>query len=723
MRQHRTARKLALVACAVAGFFSALAGGSAGAVTSCSRTVIFTTPGVTWSEVAHVRPAALLSLARRGAIGSVSVHTDVPRPSYSSAFTTIGAGARMPSIEFALTRAAATGFGGLSRDVRVTTRSRLNDLSAGNGYGARAGALADAMPTALVGIGDASTTRGSSERFAQWPLLAAMGSSGRVQYAGVGANLLHPVSGAIKLEARTGAFVSAARRALSLRCATVVVDTGDLERAQHLGSTPRVWGEALSNTDRVLSSISKLLDLKKDLLLVVTPTSSLDVTHLGVAVAVGPGFPPGTVLESASTRRPGIVTLPDVAPTVLARAGVPQPAGMTGQTFFSVPAEGDRITAASDLDREAVFVDASKFIMSLVLLLAECALFGVAIAAVRVPFNRAAPSPSPIPHIVEIAALVVASLPVATFLARVFPVTELSRAGFIGLCLLLDAGVVLLVSRRTLSPLQRLGLVAALSLIVILADLMTGAHLQLNSLLGDSPLIAGRFAGAGNNAFAILAATAAICGTLLVQQKGRTPATLIQVALLFAAVILVDGAPQLGSDVGGVLALVPGFAVMWMLLAGKGISPKVVALGFIAAIFFAGVFIAIDVARPAQQRTHLGRFFEDIRSRGGSAFVETVERKAASNLREAGSLENLDLFLPPAVVTFWFLFWPPAWWRRFGFEQPLLRAGSVGAVVVAFLGSALNDSGITIFTTMLLFLGPMAILIRLFPESPDPPSL
>jgi hypothetical protein len=723
VRQHRTARKLAVVCCAVAWLFPALAGGSAGAVTSCSRTVIFTTPGVTWSEVSHVRPPGLLSLAKRGAIGSMSVHTDVPRPSYSSAFTTLGAGARMPSIDFPLTNVPATDPGGFSRDVRVTTRSRLDDLSAGNGYGARAGALADAMPTAVVAIGDASTTRASSQRFAQWPLLAAMGSSGRVQYASVGANLLRPVSGPINLEARTGAFVSAARRALSLRCATVVLDTGDLERALDAGSTSPAWGEALSNTDRVLTSISELLDLKRDLLLVVTPTSSLDVTHLGVAVAVGPGFPPGTVLESASTRRPGIVTLPDVAPTILARAGILQPSGMTGQPLFSVPAQGDRIAAASDLDREAVLVDGSKFIMSLVFLLAECALFGAAIAAVRLRSRRGPLSPSPLSHIVEIAALVVATLPVATFLARLFPVSELDRAGFIGLCLLLDAGVVVLVSRRWLSPLQRFGLVAALSLIVILADLMTGGHLQLDSLLGDSPLIAGRFAGAGNNAFAILAATAALCATLLVLQKGRTPATLIQVALLFAVVILVDGAPEFGSDVGGVLALVPGFAVMWMLLAGKSISPKVVVLGILAAIFCTSVFIAIDVARPTQQRTHLGRFFEDIRSRGGSAFVETVERKAASNLREARSLENLYLFLPPALVTFWFLFWPPEWWRRFGSEQPLLRAGCVGAVVVALLGSALNDSGITIFTTMLLFLGPMAILIRLFPETPHPPSL
>jgi hypothetical protein len=252
---------------------------------------------------------------------------------------------------------------------------------------------------------------------------------------------------------------------------------------------------------------------------------------------------------------------------------------------------------------------------------------------------------------------------------------------------------------------------------LMVGDLVSGGHLQLNSVLGDSPLIAGRFAGAGNNAFAIMASTSVVIATLVVWRGGRTRAVLAGVAVLFIAVVVVDGAPQLGSDVGGVLALVPGFALTWILLAGKSVSWKIVALGLVAAVAASGLFIAIDVARPPEQRTHLGRLFEDVRSRGGSAFVETVQRKAASNLDQVRSLQNLYKFLLPAIVTTIFLFWPGRWWRWFGSQQPLLRAGFVGGLAVAVLGSALNDSGITIFTTMLLFLTPMAILCRLrFPE-------
>lgn len=708
-----------MVCFAMAGLLPVVIQGRAAAVVPCSRTVVFATPGVTWSDVRHSKPPGLLSLAKRGAIGSMSVHTVVSRPSYSSAFATIGAGARMPSLEIPRPRIASVAPGRLSRNIRVTSPSRLRALAARSGYGAKAGALADALPTPTIAVGNSDTTGSPTPAFTQWPLLAAMGSSGRVQYAAVGTNLLRSAVGPIGLEADAGSFVAAARKAFSLGCATVVIDTGDLERAQQAGSSARALSEALTNTDRVLRSVSKLLDLRRDLLLVISPTSPTDVTHLGLAIAVGPEFRPGSLLESASTRRPGIVTLPDVAPTVLAHAGVPQPAVMNGQTFFSVPGEGDRIAAAAALDREAVFIDAAKPTMSWVFLLAEAALFVAAITAVRTRSHAMSSDDSILSHLVTIFALGVASLPVATFVAKLLPAADLGRVTFIALCLLIDAALVALVSRRRFSPLQRLALVAAVSLVVILSDLATGAHLQLNSLLGDSPLIAGRFAGAGNNAFAIMAVTAVVCATVLVWQQGQTRTALIEAAVLFAAVILIDGAPQFGSDVGGVLALVPGFAVTWMLLARKGISLKLVVLGLAAAIVCAGVFVAIDVGRPPKQRTHLGRFFEDIRSRGGSAFVETVQRKAASNLRQAGSLQNLYRFLPAAAITLYFLFWPSEWWNRLGAEQPLLRAGAIGGLVVALLGSALNDSGITIFTTMLLFLAPMTILIRLSSRSPD----
>jgi hypothetical protein len=234
---------------------------------------------------------------------------------------------------------------------------------------------------------------------------------------------------------------------------------------------------------------------------------------------------------------------------------------------------------------------------------------------------------------------------------NVIPTSGLGRGWFVVLVLVVDACLVAAASATRQSSLERLGVVAAVSLLVIVADLVTGGHLQLNSVLGDSPLIAGRFAGAGNNAFAIMASTAVVVATLFVWRLGRGRAVMAGAALLFAVVVVVDGAPQFGSDVGGVLALVPGFALAWILLGGKRISLKLAAAMVVAAVVATGLFVAVDVARPPSHRTHLGRFFEDVRSRGDSAFVGTIRRKASSNLRQLRSLQNLYRFLPAAILT------------------------------------------------------------------------
>jgi hypothetical protein len=536
-----------------------------------------------------------------------------------------------------------------------------------------------------------------------------MDPSGHVQYSATN-TLASASSGVI---ADRAAVVRMTREALSLPCATVVIDVGDLERAEQRVDRARAFPEALIRTDRILHEVSGFLDLRRDLLLVISPTSPPAHTHLGIAIAAGPEFGAGNQLESASTRRAGIVTAPDVAPTVLAHMLVAQPRVMNGQPFFDVPGAADPVAAASELDRKAVFIDAAKPAMSWVLLGAELALFAAALIVMWFRHRNAAPILSLAAELVNILALIVAALPVGTFVANLFSDVGLGQFGFIALCLSLSLGAVLLALFLRRSWLQRLGLISGLSLLVIVLDLVTGAHLQLNSLLGDSPLIAGRFAGAGNNAFAILAATGVVVGTLLVWRLERTGGVLVGVMILFAIIVVVDGAPQFGSDVGGVLALVPGFALTWFLLSGKRISAKAVAVGLLGAILAAGTFIAVDVSRPPEQRTHLGRFFEDIRSRGGSAFTETVRRKAASNLRQARSFQNLYRFLPAMLATLFFLFWPRRWWTWLGSREPVLRAGLVAALIVGLLGSALNDSGISIFTTMLLFVAPMAILVRL----------
>ena len=103
----------------------------------------------------------------------------------------------------------------------------------------------------------------------------------------------------------------------------------------------------------------QLADLRHDddsLLVVAVGDPPAGGAHLSVAIAVGPAFPAGTELTSASTGRVPFVQLVDVAPTALALMGIDAPKSMIGQPWGAtsgVAGLASRQARYEDLDTAA----------------------------------------------------------------------------------------------------------------------------------------------------------------------------------------------------------------------------------------------------------------------------------------------------------------------------------------------------------------------------------
>jgi hypothetical protein len=254
----------------------------------------------------------------------------------------------------------------------------------------------------------------------------------------------------------------------------------------------------------------------------------------------------------------------------------------------------------------------------------------------------------------------------------------------------------------------------------LMVDTIVGAPLQLRSVFGYSPLVGGRFSGVGNIAFSVLAATSLITGTLIVHRFSGSKRALTAAGALFVATVIVDGAPQLGADVGGVLALIPGFAVAWLLLARRRVTWKLVAVSIVVMLLAAGTFLAVDLARPEESRTHLARLFEDVRDRGVEVLTNTLDRKVTTNLRVFRSTIWTYLVPPVLASMAWLLMRPRGRWRRLANAYPRLRGGLVAGLVIAVIGFAVNDSGIVIPAVILSFLAPLALMMHLSMEREGP---
>ena len=221
-------------------------------------------------------------------------------------------------------------------------------------------------------------------------------------------------------------------------------------------------------------------------------------------------------------------------------------------------------------------------------------------------------------------------------------------------------------------------LVAAAIPLAWLVDAAAGTPLAFNNPLGMNAVVAGRFYGVSNTAFALVAGAlvVVIAGAWAALGGGRRSALLVT-ALLGGAALLVDGAPQLGADVGGALTLVPTLAFLAAGLAGLHLSwRRWLAIGA-ATVLVVGGFAVVDLLRPGGP-THLGRFARQVAD-GSAAGV--LGRKAYALVGPFVTKPVMAAALACAVVIVAAALW---WGRR------QVRAWRSGTSPYAWLAPAVH---------------------------------
>ena len=486
----------------------------------------------------------------------------------------------------------------------------------------------------------------------------------------------------------------------------VIVDAGTLD------SGDRAAG--LRRADDMVADALARRSAAVDLLVVGVSAGTGEATaHLLVAMATGPSFPRGA-LRSASTRRAPYVQLVDVAPTVLTALGLPVPRTMDGQPW-QVSGPAPSVASLVDLDRRAQGqreATVTFFVVLLAVLLALLlALWRRPRAAELVALTGTAALGAS--YLANLAPWWRAGVPLLGLLAIVVPLSLAVAAGALALTARAPTGAHPARDRPG-APARAAQLVCAFVGVVVLADLVTGAHLQMSSVAGYSPLVAGRFAGIGNVAFGVLAAA-----VLLAAGATSRAVTVAAVGLLAVAV---DGAPAWGSDVGGVLALVPAFVLLGLLRTGTRITVTRLAVAGGGGAALVTALALVDLRRRPADRSHLGRFAQDVRD--GTA-GDLLARKAAAVL-DLLLTSPVTAALPVVVaVAAYAVVRPPAPLRRALEAAPGWRHGLLAVGLVSLLGFLLNDSGAAVPALALCVAVPAtaAVVLRARREQTGPARL
>ena len=640
---------------------------------SDGRAVLVGVPGLRWSDVGPSATPNLWRLAQGSGIGLLSVRTVGARACPADGWVTVSAGARSAAGPYCERPVRVTPYG---PGAVVGEVARLRRMNAGFGP---VGLLGDAVHraggcTAAVGPGAA---------------LAAADTAGRVDvYTPSAASLRGP------------------------RCPVTVVDAG------RVSGSGAGRSAAVRRVDAVIGSVLAWAPSSD---VVVAGVSDDGAVHLRPALATGSA---GRYLGSDSTRRADMVILPDLTATLLRSARIPAPAGLIGTPLLPSAVRPARLSSAvADLSSQDVAAQTHRRLLPgffAAFVVSQVLLYAAAAAALRLrwsPRRRHG-----ILSATRLTALVAAAVPVSTYLVNAVPWWHTASP-----LAWLVAGVaacdVLVVGVAMAGPWRRdiLGpgtVIAALTAAVLGLDLVTGSDLQLNSMMGYSPLVGGRYYGMGNIAFAVLATSSLLAAAGLAQwlepRWGRRAAvTSVLVVTLTAA--LLDSWTAWGSDFGGLIAFVPGLATTALLVAGRRVS--FIRLQLLRATGMALVLgmAWVDYLRPPSRQTHMGRFFGQL-VEGNS--LPWLERKFTAMLHTLGN----PTLMPVVVVAFLFVLLVLHRPGRAGTgglalayrRAPMLRAGLSGAFVTALVGGAVNDSGVAVPALALAVAVPLALAATAF---------
>jgi hypothetical protein len=645
---------------------------AAGNPYAADRVVVVGVPGLTWDDVdTGTTTPQLAALAREGAVGSVSVRAARRTTCLLDGWATLGAGNRAG---FPGTRSCAAQQRAAVADPRAAV-ARVDADPGTRSYGGAGGALGRAVGCAgVAGPAAAVAVAAPGVRLASMPALP-----------------------------RTVPALDA----LLTACPLTLV-----------APDPATPAEAVDTAVGRLRAAVAALPGRTLLLVVGVSEVGSGRPELHAGIATGPGFAPGTWLTSAATGRAPYVELIDVAPTVLRALGRAAPASMNGQPMRSAGTRPPLGTAIGNLrlagTGAAVHYRSTEVFFGVLVgvdaLLVLAGLLALGGTGPRHRRPRAAAA-------VRALGLPVAALPVASYLADLVPWERSAQPGW-ALAAAVAGADLLVTAVAACGPWRRGSCgpplaVLAVTFITLVADVAAGSHLQLNGLLGYDAIVAGRFVGVGNLGFALLSTTGLLLAAALAPAAGRRArpddrrrVTAAVTLLLGAVVVGIDGAPQLGRDLGGVLAAVPAFLLLALLLTGARVSAARLAAILGAAVAVVAALAVLDWRRPADRRTHLGRFVQQLLD--GDAWT-VISRKAGANLGIlTGSV--LSLLLPVALLAALWLVRPGGLLRGRA-RGPELRGGLLAVALDLALGAAVNDSGVAVPAAAAALLVPLLVVL------------
>jgi hypothetical protein len=480
----------------------------------------------------------------------------------------------------------------------------------------------------------------------------------------------------------------------------LIIESGDTSRLEAVKSLlveehfKLEKRKTIEQVDKLLGKVSKRLDFNQDYLFVVIPTPSKRAVakgeKLSLSLLVGPDSK--GLLKSATTKRAGLISNLDIAPTIYSYLGGEEET-FTGSAVEAVPSNKS-LDYLIGLNQKIQKTFAWRPILIKGFILLQ--IITLFLVGFIILYKK---SSETLKKVSKYLLLTLLWIPSLFLLSKYFLAWNLILVTlfFITLSFLLTYGLL----KFSENELIHIFVISTLTWGLLALDLWTGARLIKLSVLGYSPVIGARFYGIGNEFMGIIIGAGII--SLAIFKELREEFSLRLLLLSFLFLIVTVGHPSLGANFGGLITTVVVISATYFYLKGYNLNLKVLFKIAIILISIVSLIILLDIMGTGTNQTHLANTIAEIRREGLGTLISIIYRKISMNLKLLRWTIWTRVLLSFVIILIILFKKPRGIIRDIVDSYSDLAAAFKALIIGSIVTMMVNDSGVVAAATLLLF--------------------
>ena len=467
---------------------------------------------------------------------------------------------------------------------------------------------------------------------------------------------------------------------------------------------------SLTRFDQLLGQVLASLDLERDQLMVVAPTPASEQVKKGARLSwvlmAGADHDIG-MLVSPTTRRGGIVTISDLAPTILEYFQIDVPAEMMGRPMHSTTKIHGGLSKLLNLSQQVYRTSQLRswavkgFILFQIIIIVLAIITFLVRRSLSVIWWK----------IMINLFLGIMLVPLLFLFISPYWISGVTfyLVIFLGVLIMLTW----LLQKYLKTASSQITIITGLTALLIIVDIFRGNPWMSSSLLGYCPIIGARYYGLGNEYMGILIGAAIIGWSgLLDLSRSLREKKLYLTPFFFGMVLAIIGFPALGANFGGAITASVGFTVTYLLLFKKEERFKPLLLICVVLVLFFAIIIIGDAYGLIGDRSHFGQTIKLVKNQGLNAIWTIVSRKISMNIKLLRWTIWTKVLLSFIVVLAILFKRPRGVINELTQQLPHFAYGFIGIITGSVITMFVNDSGVVAAATLLFFaIHPLIYLV------------